>query len=77
MRKYFLLIMILFSTILLTHATIRTVSNSPSTLAQFNTIQAAVDASSSNIIAGIIVSFFMTLCFKHELNRLLIGHYNL
>lgn len=30
-----------------THATIRTVSNTPSTLAQFNTIQAAINASSS------------------------------
>lgn len=41
-----------FSTALLlvgfcTHATIRTVSNSPSTLAQFNTIQAAINASIS------------------------------
>jgi hypothetical protein len=47
MRKYFLLIGILFFAATYTHAIIRTVSNSPSTLAQFNTIQAAINASSS------------------------------
>ena len=40
-----LAIVILFSTSLL--ATVRTVSNNPATLAQYNTIQAAIDASSS------------------------------
>jgi hypothetical protein len=40
-----LAIVILFSTPLF--ATIRTVSNNPATLAQYNTIQAAIDASSS------------------------------
>src|SRR6476660_9472081 len=46
MRKYLSLIVILLSA-LYANAIIRTVSNVPSTLAQFNTIQAAVDASSS------------------------------
>lgn len=45
MKKLFLLPTILFS--LNSFATVRTVSNSPATLAQFNTIQAAVDASAS------------------------------
>ena len=40
-----LAIVILFSASLF--ATVRTVSNNPATLAQFNTIQAAIDASSS------------------------------
>lgn len=47
MRKNFLLIAILFFIAINANAIIRTVSNSPSTLAQFNTIQAAVDASAS------------------------------
>ncbi len=45
MKKLSLLSMLFIS--LFANATIRTVSNTPSTLAQFNTIQAAVDASSS------------------------------
>jgi len=45
MKRY--LILLLFLTSYGAHATIRTVSNSPATLAQFNTIQAAVNASSS------------------------------
>lgn len=45
MKRY--LILLLFLTSFGAHATIRTVSNSPATLAQFNTIQAAVNASSS------------------------------
>ncbi|MEP6675581.1 MAG: hypothetical protein ABJA78_10510 [Ferruginibacter sp.] len=46
--KQFLLFSFCFSMAALSvNATIRTVSNTPSTLAQFNTIQAAVDASSS------------------------------
>jgi hypothetical protein len=45
MKKLSLLSILLIS--LFANATIRTVSNTPSTLAQFNTIQAAVDASSS------------------------------
>jgi len=46
MKKiYSLAIVLMFSTSLL--ATVRTVSNSPSTLAQYNTIQAAIDASSN------------------------------
>ncbi|MFZ4058436.1 MAG: hypothetical protein ACOYKE_09860 [Ferruginibacter sp.] len=45
MKKFFLITFLAISSI--ANATMRTVSNSPSTLAQFNTIQAAVDASSS------------------------------
>ncbi|MFI5132877.1 MAG: hypothetical protein ACHQEB_01010, partial [Chitinophagales bacterium] len=46
MRKFYL--PAIFSLVIVcANATIRTVSNTPSTLAQFNTIQAAVDASSS------------------------------
>jgi hypothetical protein len=45
MKKfYFLLLFVIPATV---YATIRTVSNSPSTLAQFNTIQAAVNACNS------------------------------
>ena len=47
MRKYTLFIACLIFATSYSHAIIRTVSNTPSTLAQFNTIQAAVDASSS------------------------------
>jgi hypothetical protein len=47
MRKYLSLIACLLFAASYTHAIIRTVSNSPSTLAQFNTIQAAITASSS------------------------------
>src|SRR5436190_19436564 len=45
MKQFFLLLMTL--TCIYVNATIRTVSNTPATLAQFSTIQAAVDASSS------------------------------
>ncbi len=45
MKKFILAIAICYS--LLSNATVRTVSNNPATIAQFNTIQAAVDASSS------------------------------
>ena len=45
MKKfYFLLLLVIPATV---YATIHTVSNSPSTLAQFNTIQAAVNAANS------------------------------
>ena len=44
--KQFISLLALLVTVC-TNATIRTVSNSPSTLAQFNTIQAAINASSS------------------------------
>jgi hypothetical protein len=47
MRKYLSLTAILLLAVLYSNAIIRTVSNSPSTLAQFNTIQAAINASSS------------------------------
>ena len=47
MKKYTTLLGCLLFAATFTYATIRTVSNSPSTLAQFNTIQAAIDASSS------------------------------
>jgi len=47
MRKYTLIISCLLFASFYSHALIRTVSNTPSTLAQFNNIQAAVDASSS------------------------------
>lgn len=47
MRRYSTLVVFLFLFVISGHAIIRTVSNTPSTLAQFNTIQAAVDASSS------------------------------
>jgi hypothetical protein len=47
MRKYLPLTVSFLCSVLLVNATIRTVSNSPSTLAQFNTIQAAITASSS------------------------------
>lgn len=46
MRKIYLTASFLLA-IVYVHATIRTVSNAPSTLAQYSTIQAAVDASSS------------------------------
>lgn len=46
MKKYLSLVFLL-SAVSYANAIIRTVSNTPSTLAQFNTIQAAVDASSS------------------------------
>jgi hypothetical protein len=46
MKKIITIIATLFTTILL-QATIRTVSNVPSTLAQYNTIQAAIDASNN------------------------------
>jgi hypothetical protein len=46
MKKYLSLVVILFSAFY-AHAIIRTVSNTPSTLAQFNTIQAAITASNS------------------------------
>lgn len=46
MKKFFSLVVILFAA-LYANAIIRTVSNSPSTLAQFNTIQAAINASAS------------------------------
>lgn len=45
MKNLFLLLILFIS--LFANATIRTVSNTPSTLAQFNTIQAAIDASIS------------------------------
>ncbi len=45
MKKYSLLFVILLFAAFNSKAIIRTVSNTPSTLAQFNTIQAAVDAS--------------------------------
>jgi hypothetical protein len=45
MKKIMLLLMCLSVAFVVT-ATVRTVSNTPSTLAQFNTIQAAIDASS-------------------------------
>jgi len=45
MKRYLCVFLSLMS--YFTHATIRTVLNSPSNLAQFNTIQAAIDASSS------------------------------
>ena len=47
MKKYTAVFGFMLLTATFIHATIRTVSNSPSTLAQFNTIQAAIDASSS------------------------------
>jgi hypothetical protein len=47
MRKFLTLAIIFFLTVFNSYAIIRTVSNTPSTLAQFNTIQAAVAASSS------------------------------
>ena len=47
MRKYLSLTILVCLSAFSSHAIIRTVSNTPSTLAQFNTIQAAVDASSS------------------------------
>ena len=47
MKKYVFFIAVLFLTAFYANAIIRTVSNSPSTLAQFNTIQAAINASSS------------------------------
>ncbi|HEY6505061.1 MAG TPA: hypothetical protein VIZ28_13880 [Chitinophagaceae bacterium] len=47
MRKYMSIIVCLLLAASYSHAIIRTVSNTPSTLAQFNTIQAAVDASAS------------------------------
>ncbi len=46
MKKY-LFILVLLVTVFYANAIIRTVSNSPSTLAQFNTIQAAITASNS------------------------------
>lgn len=46
MRKFYFAA-ILFLVVISVHATIRTVSNTPSTLAQYNTIQAAVDASNT------------------------------
>ena len=46
MKKYLPFIVLLFA-VSSANAIIRTVSNTPSTLAQFNTIQAAVDASAS------------------------------
>src|ERR1700704_5792352 len=46
MKKFLSLIVILFFAFY-ANAIIRTVSNSPSTLAQFNTIQAAITASNS------------------------------
>jgi len=45
--KHFCLSIALLLFVIGANATIRTVSNSPSTLAQFNTIQAAIDASVS------------------------------
>jgi hypothetical protein len=45
MKQFFLLAALCL--VFITNATIRTVSNVPSTLAQFNTIQGAVDASST------------------------------
>jgi hypothetical protein len=47
MRKYLSLIVCLLFAATYSNAIIRTVSNSPSTLAQFNTIQAAINASAS------------------------------
>ncbi|MDP4261182.1 MAG: hypothetical protein Q8941_01510 [Bacteroidota bacterium] len=47
MRKYLLLSACLLLAASYSRAVIRTVSNSPSTLAQFNTIQAAINASNS------------------------------
>lgn len=47
MRKYISTAGMLLFALSAINATIRTVSNSPSTLAQFNTIQAAINASSS------------------------------
>ena len=47
MKQFFLSLLLAFACTSL-FATIRTVSNVPSTLAQFNTIQAAVDASNNN-----------------------------
>src|SRR5687767_5935438 len=44
--KKFMLLLMCTSVISIVSATVRTVSNTPSTLAQFNTIQAAIDASS-------------------------------
>ena len=46
MKKYLPFIVLLFA-VSSANAIIRTVSNTPSTLAQFNNIQAAVDASAS------------------------------
>ena len=48
MKKYTTLLGCLLFAATFTYATIRTVSNVPSTLAQFSTIQAAVDASNNN-----------------------------
>ena len=45
MKKFLLLLSVLYSIQAL--ATVRTVSNTPATIAQFNTIQAAIDAASS------------------------------
>lgn len=45
MKKFFFFLFVF--TVSIVNATIRTVSNVPSTLAQFNTIQAAVDASNN------------------------------
>jgi hypothetical protein len=45
MKKFLILYFALYS--LQTKATVRTVSNTPATIAQFNTIQAAIDASTS------------------------------
>jgi hypothetical protein len=45
MKQFFLLLS--FSACVNMYATVRTVSNNPATLAQYNTIQAAVDASAS------------------------------
>jgi hypothetical protein len=47
MRKFILIAGFLLAMVSIGNTTVRTVSNTPSTLAQFNTIQAAVDASSS------------------------------
>ena len=47
MKKIFTIISLVFTCTWMANATIRTVSNTPSTLAQFNTIQAAIDASAS------------------------------
>jgi hypothetical protein len=48
MKKYTSLFVCLLITASLVNATVRTVSNSPATLAQYNTIQAAINASSND-----------------------------
>ncbi len=45
MKKSLLLSALIFCMVVISNATVRTVSNTPSTIAQFNTIQAAIDAS--------------------------------